>query len=84
MSRRKLRNPESKIIPGEDVFKLYDTYGFPPDLTNLIAQERGLEIDMEGFEKLMERAARTGHASVDFVLKACQLFSNKAVANQRH
>ncbi len=44
-----------KIIPGEDVFKLYDTYGFPADLTNLIAQERGLQIDMLGFEKLMAR-----------------------------
>ena len=42
-----------KTIPGEDVFKLYDTYGFPADLTNLIAQERGLRIDMAGFEKLM-------------------------------
>ena len=42
-----------KIIPGEDVFKLYDTYGFPADLTNLIAQERGLQIDMVGFDKLM-------------------------------
>jgi alanyl-tRNA synthetase len=42
-----------KTIPGEDVFKLYDTYGFPADLTNLIAQERGLQIDMDGFDKLM-------------------------------
>ncbi|HUI31037.1 MAG TPA: alanine--tRNA ligase [Candidatus Acidoferrales bacterium] len=42
-----------KIIPGEDAFKLYDTYGFPADLTNLIAQERGLQIDMAGFDKLM-------------------------------
>lgn len=44
-----------KVIPGEDVFKLYDTYGFPADLTDLIAQERGLQIDMLGFEKLMAK-----------------------------
>ncbi len=44
----------SKVIPGEDVFKLYDTYGFPADLTNLIAQERGLTIDMAGFDRLMQ------------------------------
>ncbi|MCL4539032.1 MAG: alanine--tRNA ligase [Bacteroidetes bacterium] len=42
-----------KVIAGEDVFKLYDTYGFPADLTNLIAQERGLSLDMAGFDKLM-------------------------------
>ncbi len=42
-----------KIIPGEDVFKLYDTYGFPADLTGLIAQERGLQFDTAGFERLM-------------------------------
>lgn len=42
-----------KIIPGYDVFKLYDTYGFPLDLTALLARERGLAIDEEGFTKLM-------------------------------
>ena len=51
----KVEKGKKKIIPCEDVFKLYDTYGFPADLTNLIAQERGLQIDMEGFEKLMGR-----------------------------
>ncbi len=42
-----------KIIPGKDVFKLYDTYGFPADLTNVIAKENGLTIDEAGFNKLM-------------------------------
>ncbi|MGB9591287.1 MAG: alanine--tRNA ligase, partial [Candidatus Kryptoniota bacterium] len=41
------------VIPGEDVFRLYDTYGFPVDLTALLAEERGMLIDMNGFEKLM-------------------------------
>jgi alanyl-tRNA synthetase len=41
------------VIPGETVFKLYDTYGFPEDLTADIARERNLRIDREGFEKLM-------------------------------
>ena len=41
-------------IPGADAFRLYDTYGFPVDLTADIARERGLSVDMEGFERAME------------------------------
>ncbi len=43
------------IIPGETVFKLYDTYGFPADLTADIARERNLIIDYEGFEAAMSK-----------------------------
>lgn len=53
----------AKIIPGEDVFKLYDTYGFPADLTNVMAKEIGLTVDEERFEELMneqrERARKS-------------------------
>src|SRR5207302_7372197 len=42
-------------ISAEHVFKLYDTYGFPLDLTELMARERGLTVDVAGFEKLMEQ-----------------------------
>ncbi|TFH50437.1 MAG: alanine--tRNA ligase, partial [Lysobacterales bacterium] len=41
-------------IPGEIAFKLYDTYGFPVDLTADVARERGLSVDLEGFEKHMD------------------------------
>ncbi|MFQ6605731.1 MAG: alanine--tRNA ligase [Fidelibacterota bacterium] len=46
---------EGRQIPGEEVFRLYDTYGFPVDLTELIAREKGLTIDRETFEEQMAR-----------------------------
>lgn len=54
-------------IPGEDVFRLYDTYGFPTDLTADIARERGLSVDMDGFESAMERQRETARAAGKFV-----------------
>lgn len=48
------RLEKSKTFPGEDAFKLYDTYGFPIDLTQLMAEERGLHVDIATFSKLME------------------------------
>ncbi len=51
---------KKKIIPGKDVFKLYDTYGFPADLTNVMAQEKGYKIDEKGFNKLMDEQKKRG------------------------
>jgi alanyl-tRNA synthetase len=45
---------KKKIIKGEEVFRLYDTYGFPMDLTNVMANEKGLSIDESQFNKLMD------------------------------
>jgi alanyl-tRNA synthetase len=45
---------KQKVIPAEDVFKLYDTYGFPLDLTQVMAQEKGLSVNLKGFENLLE------------------------------
>ena len=60
----------AKTIPGDEAFKLYDTFGFPIDLTEIIAGERGVEVDLAGFERALEeqrsrsRTARTrGHFS---------------------
>lgn len=48
-----LEKDKVKVIPGEDLFMLYDTYGFPVDLTNVMARERGFTIDEAGFNELM-------------------------------
>ena len=57
-------------IPGELVFKLYDTYGFPTDLTNDIARERGLSLDMAGYDAAMarqrSRSQESGSFKVDY------------------
>ena len=50
-----LKQKPKKMVPGEEVFKLYDTYGFPPELTRVMALGKGLTIDMAGFEKEMEK-----------------------------
>lgn len=55
-----LEKSSAKTIPGETVFKLYDTYGFPADLTNVMAKERGLSIDEEGFNVLMQKQKEMG------------------------
>jgi len=61
---------QDDIIPGEVVFTLYDTYGFPVDLTNDIARERGLSLDMSGYEEAMnaqrQRARAAGAFKVDY------------------
>ncbi|KQA16298.1 alanine--tRNA ligase [Vibrio metoecus] len=59
-----------QVLDGETVFKLYDTYGFPADLTNDVARERGFSIDEAGFEKAMEeqrqRAREAGQFGTDY------------------
>ena len=49
-----LVNSPNQVVPGDKVFELYDTFGFPQDLTALIASERGYEVDQQGFEQAME------------------------------
>ena len=56
-------------IPGETVFKLYDTYGFPMDLTADVAREKNLKVDEAGFDKAMEHQRATARAAGNFSMK---------------
>jgi alanyl-tRNA synthetase len=57
---------EGNVIQGEDVFRLYDTYGFPVDLTADIARERNLKVDMDGFNKAMAEQRKRARAASKF------------------
>jgi alanyl-tRNA synthetase len=57
---------KSTVIPGETVFRLYDTYGFPADLTADVARERGLTIDQAGFDAAMEAQRGRARAASKF------------------
>jgi len=69
-----LKESKSSVLPGEDAFKLHDTYGFPFDLTLEMAREEGLEVDEDGFRRLMKeqkdrakadsKAKKSGHTDL--------------------
>ena len=61
-----IANLAGQIIPGETVFKLYDTYGFPVDLTADVAREHALLLDMDGFEKAMDVQRQQARAASQF------------------
>jgi alanyl-tRNA synthetase len=81
-----LNKKKSKELPGEIAFKLYDTFGFPLDLTRVICEEKGITIDEAGFERSMDRQREesrknwkgSGEASLDEVyLKLANELSGK-------
>ncbi|MFW5887210.1 MAG: alanine--tRNA ligase [Bacteriovoracia bacterium] len=59
-------NLSNNTLPGEIAFKLYDTYGFPKDLTEVILREKNLKLDQEGFEKAMEQQRAQSRGSQKF------------------
>ncbi|WP_103021174.1 alanine--tRNA ligase [Salinibacter altiplanensis] len=62
------RTARGGALPGQIAFLLHDTYGFPIDLTRLMARERGLDVDMEGYETLMDRQQERARAASDFAV----------------
>lgn len=62
----KVKSAGGGVVPGEEVFRLYDTYGFPYDLTEIIANEQELTLDEEGFQKAMAQQKEQSRASACF------------------
>jgi alanyl-tRNA synthetase len=71
-----------KTIPGNDVFKLYDTFGFPADLTAILASEKGLTLDMDGFNKEMAQQRNRARASAKFTSQTVNKDQWKVLLNQ--
>ncbi len=61
-----IKELDGRVIPGETAFQLYDTYGFPIDLTADVAREQNLGVDMAGFEKAMEGQRKQSRAASQF------------------
>ena len=61
-----LKDLSGGILPGELIFTLYDTYGFPTDLTNDIARERGYSLDLEGYETCMDQQRARARSASQF------------------
>ena len=69
-SLAELRKTGGQSLPGDVAFRLYDTYGFPVDLTEDILRGEGITIDHEGFERLMEEQRTRGRAAAEFSVDA--------------
>jgi alanyl-tRNA synthetase len=71
-------NREDKMLDGETVFQLYDTFGFPVDLTADIARERGVRVDYAGFEEAMQRQRERARAASRFSAAQAMDYSGHA------
>ena len=60
---KNIKDNKNKIFPGEDAFKLYDTYGFPVDLTAVMAKEKGFTVDMKKFDEEMQKQKNRAKAA---------------------
>jgi len=93
-----IKKAGKKIVAGSEIFKLYDTYGFPPELTRVMAYDQGLDVDMPGFEKEMgKQKAQSGkkdkeaevslsipdNICTDFVGYECMATKSKVTCVQR-
>jgi alanyl-tRNA synthetase len=66
---RQLRSEGRSVIPGDEAFRLYDTYGFPLDLTKEMAKDHGMTVDEVGFRAAMEKQREQSRAASQFVME---------------
>ncbi|HEY6044012.1 MAG TPA: alanine--tRNA ligase [Nitrosospira sp.] len=71
---------KDRVLDGETLFRLYDTFGFPLDLTADIARERGIAIDQAGFERAMERQRERARATSKFTMEEGITYSGPSTA----
>ena len=64
--KEEVKNLKGKTIPGELIFRLYDTYGFPPDMTADFARENNLKVDLKGYEEAMTKQKERGREASTF------------------
>ena len=89
-----LKNSNKSIVPGDEVFKLHDTYGFPFDLTLEMAREEGLEVDEDGFRRLMNeqrdrakadaKAKKSGHTDLSEYKKIADVTGASSFTGYTH
>ncbi len=94
MASAQVKKSKGKALSGEEAFKLHDTYGFPFDLTLEMAQEEGLEVDADGFRRLMKeqrdrakadaRAKKSGHTDLTEYRKIADGFGRTEFIGYEH
>ena len=94
LASSELKKKKVNVLPGEEVFKLHDTYGFPFDLTLEMAREQGLEVDEEGFTRLMKeqrdrakadaKAKKSGHTDLTEYKKIADLHGTTEFVGYAH
>ena len=94
LATTQLKAEKKKLLAGDDVFKLHDTYGFPFDLTLEMAREEGLEVDEEGFRRLMNeqrdrakadaKAKKSGHTDLSEYRKIVDIKGSSSFIGYTH
>ena len=83
-SIKKLEKENKKIIPGELIFKLYDTFGFPVDIIQDVTKDMDISLDLDGFHEAMDKQRQRSKSKVKFegVSKAYKILTKKGVKTQ--
>jgi alanyl-tRNA synthetase len=75
-------NPDQKLIDGNFAFELFDTYGFPIDLTKLLAKEKGLDVDLDGFQVKLEEQKNRSRKAAEVAAGDWVIIDNQSVKTE--